>query len=309
VVLDAQSLEDSPVRILILSDSRKGHLNQSVAFAEYLEAHYDILPVAFTCRTLKLLSYVLDFFKIYTLWLFKNLEPLHQTYDLIVSAGSGTYYANKTLARALNIKSVTMMLPQGYRYDFDLIFAQEHDHPPRRTNIVVLPANFSRPRPQGLFTPKAPSVGIVIGGDNALLKMDKERLKNQLDAIFQRFQGYEIALTTSPRTSKEIEALVERYPFAYRVIFSQTPINPIADFLEHCEVVFITIDSTSMISEAIGYGTSCVEVLPLNAVKNTKFFAMAKTLEQEGYLHLFDGTVARCNRKIDFKRYAQEIGR
>lgn len=297
------------MRILILSDSRAGHLNQSVAFAKYLEAHYDILPVAFTCRTLKLLSYVLDFFKIYTLWLFKNLEPLHQTYDLIVSAGSGTYYANKTLARALNIKSVTMMLPQGYRYDFDLIFAQTHDRPPKQSNIVTIPANFSYAEPKGFFAPERKSVGVIIGGNNALFTMDQQRLKTQLDALFQAFQGYEIAVTTSPRTPKEIENLLTNYPFSYTVVFSQNPINPIADFLAHCEVVFITIDSTSMISEAIGYGTSCVEVLPLNEAKNNKFFTMAKTLEQEGYLHLFDGTVARRNRKIDFKRYAQEIGK
>lgn len=307
MVLDAQSLETPPVRILILSDARKGHLNQSVAFAEHLEASYDILPVAFACRAFKPLSYVLDFFKIYTLWLFKNFEPLTQAYDLIVSAGSGTYYANKTLARALNVKSVTMMLPQGYRYDFDLIFAQMHDRPPRRPNIITLPANFNRPRPQGLFTPKTRSIGIVIGGDNAVMRMDEKRLRSQLDAIFQRFQGYEIALTTSPRTPKNIESFLETYPFAYRVIFSQTPINPIADFLACCEVVFITIDSTSMISEAIGYGTACVEILPLGEETTNKFFTMTRILEQEGYLHLFDGTFAQNNRKIDFKHYAQKI--
>ena len=127
-----------------------------------------------------------------------------------------------------------------------------------------------------------------------------------MDFIFKEFQGYEIAVTTSPRTPKEIEELIESYPFTYSVIFSQNKINPIADFLHHCEVVFITIDSTSMISEAISYGSSCIEILPLSENKNNKFFTLAQNLENEGYVHLFDGSLGHKNKKIDFKHYAQK---
>lgn len=295
------------MNILILSDGRMGHLSQSVALAKHLGAHYEIIAVHFTCKACKLLSYLLDRLKIYTLFLFRLNPPLVQSYDLIVSAGSSTYYANKTLARKLGIPSVTMMLPQSYRYDFHLMFAQVHDNPPLQENIIPLPANFSYVEPKGLFTPQKKSIGIIIGGNNALFVMDQKRLKTQLDFIFQTFQGYEIAVTTSPRTSKEIEELLLSYPFSYSVIFSQNKINPIADFLAYCEVVFITIDSTSMISEAISYGTSSVEILPLSDIKKNKFFTMAQNLEKEGYLHLFNGTLAHSNRKIDFKQYAQKV--
>lgn len=295
------------MKILIVSDGRMGHLNQSIALAKHLGAHYDVLSVAFTCKSFKLLSYALDRLNIYTLALFKRMDALSQPYDLIVSAGSSTYYATKTLARHYGIKSVAMMLPQGYRYDFDLIFAQTHDHPPKQKNIIALPANFSYGEPKGLFVPKGKSIGIIIGGNNALFTMDQERLKTQLDFIFKAFQGYEIAITTSPRTPKEIELLIQSYPFAYSVIFSQNKINPIADFVAHCEVVFITIDSTSMISEAISYGTSNVEILPLSEAKNNKFFTLVHTLENEGYVHLFNGTIAHNNRKIDFQHYAQKV--
>lgn len=295
------------MNILILSDGRMGHLNQSIALAKHLGAHYDVLPVTFTCKVFKLLSYALDRLKIYTSALFKVDPSITQNYDCIVSAGSSTYYANKTLSRKLGIKSVAMMLPQSYRYDFDLIFAQAHDHPPKQNNIISLPANFSYVEPKGLFVPKGKSIGIIIGGNNALFTMDQERLKAQLDFIFKAFQGYDIAVTTSPRTPKEIEHLVESYPFAYSVIFSQNKINPIADFVAQCEVVFITMDSTSMISEAISYGTACVEILPLNEAKNNKFFTMARNLEKEGYLHLFDGTLGNKNLKIDFNHYAQKV--
>ena len=293
------------MNILILSDGRMGHLNQSIAFAKYLKAHYEIIPVSFTCKACKLLSYLFDRIHIYTLKLFDIALPA-TNFDLIVSAGSSTYYATKTLSKKLEIKSVTMMLPQSYRYDFDLIFAQSHDTPPKQDNIIELPANFSYVEPKGLFTPKTKSVGIIIGGDNALFTMSAKRLKHQLDVIFEQFKAYEIAVTTSPRTSKEIETLIESYPFAYSVIFSQNKINPIADFLHHCEVVFITMDSTSMISEAISYGTSSIEILPLSEAKENKFLTMTQNLEKEGYVHLFDGKTAHNNKKINFETYAQK---
>lgn len=294
------------MNILILSDDRMGHLNQSIAFAKHLNAHYEIIPVTFRCKICKVLSYLLDQFKIYTSKLFRTKSLPKTPFDLIVSAGSSTYYATKTLSKKLGIKSVTMMLPQSYRYDFDLIFAQRHDAPPMQDNIIILPANFSYVEPKGLFAPKTKSIGIIIGGHNALFTMSVERLKHQLDFIFEEFRDYEIAVTTSPRTPKEIETLIESYPFAYSVIFSRNKINPIADFLHHCEVVFITMDSTSMISEAISYGTSCVEILPLSEAKENKFLIMTQNLEKEGYLHLFDGKIAHKNKKINFEMYAQK---
>ncbi|MDD2384968.1 MAG: ELM1/GtrOC1 family putative glycosyltransferase [Sulfurospirillaceae bacterium] len=293
--------------ILILSDGRAGHVNQSIAFAKHLHATYEVISIKYSCQAYKMLSYLLDKLYFYTACIFKYDMPQKDNYDVIVCAGSTTYYAAKVLARRMHTPAITMMLPKGYRYDFDTIFAQMHDNPPLQHNIIPLPANFSYVEPKGLFVPKSKSVGLIIGGNNALFTMDKARMKSQLDFIFTHFADYEIAVTTSPRTPKEIESLVESYPFAYSVIFSQNKMNPIADFLHHCEVVFITMDSTSMISEAISYGASCIEILPLDNTQNTKFYTMVQTLEREGYLHIFNDSVALNNRKINFETYAQRL--
>ncbi len=289
------------MKILILSDGRAGHVNQCIAFAKHLEAEYHIISLRFRHPILKALSYFLDKCGVYTLFLFTFEKHLNVSYDFIVSAGSSTYYANKTFAKKLQTKSVTMMLPKGYRYDFNLIFAQSHDNPPKQNNIIEIPANFSYIEPKGLFSPEKKSIGIIIGGNNAHFTMDKERLEVQLNTIFEQFKEYEIAVTTSPRTPKEIETLLENYPFSYSVIFSRNKINPIADFLHHCEVIFITMDSTSMMSEAISYGNSCVEILPLDENTHTKFHTMAHRLEEKKYAHVFDGAVAYYSTKINFK--------
>jgi len=295
------------VKMLILSDGRLGHLNQSIALAKHLRLPYQIANVTFAYKFYKFLSYILDFFKVYTPSIFKLDNFINEPFDLIVSAGSSTYYANKTLSKHYDVPSVTMMLPKNYRYDFSTIFAQIHDSPPSQDNIIVLPANVSFVQPQDLFHPAKKSIGIIVGGDNAYFTMNKIQLKKQLDIIFKSYADYEIAITTSPRTPKEIELLIKKYAFAYCVIYSENKINPIADFLHHCEIVFITIDSTSMISEAISYGAASIEILPLGEAKSNKFFTMVKHLEEKNYVHLFDGKVAHSKNKVDFNLLVSKV--
>ena len=293
-------------RALILSDDRMGHLNQSLAFVKYLGLPYDVVSISFRFKGAKALSYLFDAIGIYTDKLFEVQIPENK-YDVVVGTGSATAYATKVLAKNLKAKSVAMMLPRGYRYDFDVIFAQSHDTPAKQDNIIEVPANFSYVEPKGVYQAKKHAIGIVIGGDNKIFTISKEKLQTQLESVIKVYEGYEIAITTSPRTSDEVEAMIESYGFDYEVIFSQNPINPIPDFLEQCESVFITGDSTSMISEAVSYGQSNVVVLPLESKEANKFTRFIETLEQEGYLHIFDGTIQKRNRKIDFKEYLKEV--
>ncbi|MGW8169028.1 MAG: ELM1/GtrOC1 family putative glycosyltransferase [Sulfurovaceae bacterium] len=318
-------------RILIVSDGRKGHLNQSIALAKYLGYEYDVMEVYFKSKILKLFSYLLDRIGVYTMsifeirdglprlfqsladtdgvianevWQFKNK---FENYNIAVCAGSSTYYAAKVIAKKLNVKSISMMLPRGYRYDFDVMFAQTHDNPPKQSNIIEIPANFSFIQPLGLYKPKKRSIGIVIGGNNSYLEIDKDKLKSQLDFIKKQFKDFEIAITSSPRTPKEIEDFIKSYHFDYEVIYSQNPINPIPDFLAHCDTVFITSDSTSMISEIISFGEANVVILPLRPKKSNKFDDLISRLEADGYLHIFNGKIINKNKKIDFRRFVKGI--
>ena len=295
-------------RILVLSDDRMGHLNQSLAFVKYTDMSCDIVSVKFKSRWCKLLSYILDNMGIYTESLFFDIA-IDKTYDydIVVGTGSTTAYLTKVLAKKMNAKSVAMMLPRGFRYDFDLIFAQSHDNPPKQENIIEIPANFSYVETKEIYKRGKKSIGIAIGGNTKVFTIFKEKLQVQLDAIVKLYAGYEVAITTSPRTSEEIEHLVESYGFDYEVIYSKNAVNPIADFLEQCETVFITGDSTSMISEAVSYGKANVAILPLECQEKNKFTKFIDILKEEGYLYIFDGSVKNKNKKLDFKSYLKKV--
>jgi len=309
MVLDAQQVATMSERMLILSDGRAGHENQSVALAKHLGMAYDVCRVKPRFGWSKAAAMLLDRLGVKLSRLFR-VEKLPQTsYSYVVGAGSATYYPVKVLAEKLDAKSVTMMLPKGFRYDFDLILAQGHDDPPKQPNIKTLPVNLSYVEPQGIFQQaQKPVVGIVIGGENGVYRMSRGRIEAFLDEIAARFkQTHTIAVSTSPRTPQEIESVVASYDFDYTLIYSECQENPIPDFLAVAEVVFVTADSTSMISEAVSFGKSAVIVLPLEAQKESKYQIFVEMLEKGEYLHIYDGSIKYRSRKVDLLRALRKV--
>ncbi len=280
MVLDAQSLETC-LKILILSDKKPGHLNQSIAFAKLKGLEYDILDISITPFK-KSLSYLLDNLNIYLN--IANIKLPNTKYNAVVSTGSSTYYTNKYIAKKLSISSVAIMLPKGFRLDnFDYILALEHDNPPKLSNIIPLPISLSASEPKGYIKKESkPSLGIIIGGNNSIFTMDKKSIKKELDTIFKNYPNHLKYITTSRRTPKEIEELLEEYQFDYKLIYSKEPsINPIPDFLEVCDELFITIDSTSMLSEAKANSNAKLHIINLSSQKkDTKFHRLARNIEK-----------------------------
>ena len=269
-------------RILIISDGTPGHLNQSIAFCKIKNISYDILEVKFKLKIFKLFSYILDKFDRYSDELFKNYRKYnYDFYDAVVSTGSSTYYFNKFISKTHNLKSIALMLPKSYKYtDFNYIIAQKHDNPPQLDNIITIPLNLSYTVPKNIIKSDEKSIGIIIGGDNSIFTMDVENIKNVLNLIFKNYDGYLKYVTTSRRTSRQIEDLLNEYEFDYKLIYSDTPtINPIPDFINLCSELFITIDSTSMLSEARANSDADISIIELRSKKfDTKFHNLAHTV-------------------------------
>lgn len=272
-------------RILIISDGKPGHLNQSIAFCKIKDISYDILEVKFKSKFHKALSYLFDKIDYYTDILFDDYKKYYgDFYDAIISTGSGTYYFNKFMAKKYNKKSIALMLPQSYKFNnFYYIVAQEHDNPPRQDNIVTIPLNLSYPREKGYIKKikGKKSLAVIIGGDNDVFDMDYELIKDELDDIFEKFPDYLKYITTSRRTSSEIEKLINEYKFDYKLIYSIEPnINPIGDFIAVCDEFFVTADSTSMLSEVRANTDVKINVIDLDSKKeNTKFHRLINIIE------------------------------
>lgn len=294
-------------KALILSDLRKGHENQSIAFCRLKGLDYEICAVSYSSKFLKILSYILDFFGLY-FRIFKTQRLNFEDFDIFVGAGSSTYYPLKFLAKKTGKKSVALMYPKGYKKDFSLIIATPHDNPKNLENLLNLPVNLSFTEPANFYKPKKKAIGFIIGGNNDKFTMDSGILE-QIQRIKEHFAGYEFLITTSARTPKFIEDELKKISFDFSVIYSQNQINPIGDFLEHCEFVFISIDSVSMISEAVSNLNAAVVVLELKRIgAKNKFDKFIEILETGGYLEIFRGEFDfKKSKKVDLKEMIKGI--
>ncbi|MBT0612540.1 ELM1/GtrOC1 family putative glycosyltransferase [Campylobacter hyointestinalis] len=294
-------------KALILSDARVGHENQSIAFCKYLNLDYEIIKISFKNRWLKAISYVFDLlglkFKIFT-----SQIPTKNSYDVVVSAGSNTYYALKYYAKKLNAKSVAMMNVKGYKNDFDLMFVMSHDYKKNLKNAVLVPVNLNYPSKNHFYTPTKKAIAFIIGGTNRNFDFDENSVFDEIKTICDKFPNYEKLITTSPRTPKKLEDKLMGLNFDFSVFYSQNKINPIGDFLEFCDYVFITSDSTSMISEAVCNGKANIEIINYSpSKKENKYHKFIQNLETSGFLHVYNGDISNNSLKFDISKALKEV--
>ena len=308
-------------KAIILTDGKAGHENQSKAFARALGCEFELVEVKFNFGGLgKLCSYIHD--HVPSFWLmnqallsakadgkqFANLSELvrhvsGRGFSAVLGTGSGTFFAAKALARRLGVKCGVVLYPRGYRLStFDCILAPEFDNPAKLPNVVSIPANLVandsafyekgvaafRERYQG-ETDKL--VGVIVGGPNKCSTMTADWMKARLDEVFAANPGAQLCVTTSRRTPADVEALVDSYPWAYRLIYSKDHFNPIPAFVQLAKRLYVTAESTGMLSEACTFGTAEVVALDNLNPGPHKFRRFVENLRRDGYV---DG-----RRKVD----------
>lgn len=296
------------MHVLILTDGKAGHENQSRALAQGLDCSADVVKTTYPSRVHKGLSYLADRFGFRMGSLFRCDSPAAR-YDAVICTGSNTFYPGKVIAWQLGIPVIANLYPRGYRLDFDCILAPEFDHPPRRGNIVVLPVNLTPVRPdfyseqiaafRSRHPAEGPAVGVIIGGPNAAADLDPKWMRAQLEAIFAATEGKQRWVTTSRRTPPETEAVVDSFPFDYKLIYSRDTFNPIPAFVSLCDTLYVTAESTGMLSEAVSQGTASVEILMNIRRPQSKFARFVRNLARDGYARIFgEGSMGIANRKV-----------
>ena len=297
-------------KAIVLTDGKAGHENQSKAFARALGLDFQLVPVKFKSPFHKMLSYLFDRLGIRTVGLLHGLDELLNSptpplphSSTIIGTGSGTFYAAKALARRLGAKCGVVLYPRGYDLSsFDCILAPTFDNPAKLPNVVEIPANpvandaafyekgvaAFKERYQGATDNL---VGVIVGGPNKCSSMTVEWMKARLDEIFAANKDASLCVTTSRRTPADVEALVDSYPWAYKLIYSKDHFNPIPAFVQLAKRLYVTAESTGMLSEACTFGKA--EVVALDNLKPGphKFRRFVENLRREGYV---DG----C-RKVD----------
>lgn len=286
-------------KILILTDGKAGHENQSKAFARQLGYEAELLPVQFKSKVHKALSYLFDRLGLRTIALLKGVDSPTGEIAAVLGTGSGTFYAAKALAKKLGVKCGVVLYPRGYDIaSFDCVLAPAFDRPTAAANVIEIPANLVAADEafyeKGVAayrerTGVTPDLAVIVGGPNKCSTMTVEWMKKELDKIFAE-PGVK-AVTTSRRTPAEVEALIDSYPWDYKLLYSKDHFNPIPAFVKLAKKLYVTAESTGMLSEACTFGSA--EVIAIDNLKPGphKFRRFVEDLRAAGYV---DGA-----RKVD----------
>ncbi|MDP3789442.1 MAG: ELM1/GtrOC1 family putative glycosyltransferase, partial [Candidatus Omnitrophota bacterium] len=239
--------KSTPLRkVAILSDGKKGHLNQSLAvFEEIKKARREfgysdtdtaekIIEIGYKDSAKRILMMLMaplvSYFCLLRMRLLKYcLSPacydeIKGAYaDIIISCGSQTAPVNLLLSRENCSKSITLMKPPVIPVrNFDIVIVPEHDRPADRENIVktigmpnmISPKKVesdlkSLERVTDLGNKK--NIGLLIGGDNKNYSIDASLVSKVLENVAGAAQELDanILVTTSRRTSMEVGNLIK----------------------------------------------------------------------------------------------------
>jgi len=253
--------------VLVLSDGKKGHEKQSFALLEYIKRAYPDKDIQINQIVLRNISWtikVIGFLPIrFGEYILKRngLEPiLRQNADLVVSTGSSLSGLNVFLKRYNQAKSCVVMSPGMFSPFIDAVLAMRHDRGRGRNCYLIDGALcFFDEDKAGQFAKEfklkkdEDNVCVLIGGNTKGYDIHFAGIEDMLNTLSN--SNKRVLITTSRRTPADVELLIDKRDFQYKVIANRYNPEGILDaFFYVSRKAIITPDSISMISEAINAG-------------------------------------------------------
>lgn len=310
------------LRILMLSDGIPGHANQSRGLINWLASRYKIevqvvdVKLKFKALSRQLLPRILHHSnntKLVTSFYDHSTITLENP-ELIISMGGNTSFLNIALARQLSIANI--FIGSKRRLNSDDFSAhltlsstkQAHNIvmkiPPSLTDLTQLEKQGLKLRTQLKCAPNDKVYLMALGGDGAGYSYDKKSCEQlaQLMTTISEKENCKWLLTTSRRTGPDIEQALQSLLPAHLLLdtvwWSQSPRKVMNAYLGAAERLFISIDSISMISEAIASGKPTLSLQPDTATPNKRYQQTLKRYCDMGYcsIHpLRDSTINSIN--------------
>jgi len=248
----------------------------------------------------------------------ETFDEIKQRYaDIVISCGASTVGANIFLKYENNAKNVLVMKPGiGRSGKFNLVILPRHDEPGRlRPNMLVtdLALNRIMSRDKGSGTPnqslrsgtgqaRDQGIGVLVGGDAKNFKLTKESVEKVAGSVLRIAEelNRDIFISTSRRTSAEIDSLLKNKMSNHKsckllvIANENNPHGTMQKILDESEVVIVSTESVSMISEAVSAGKYVVvfrDLVPqgygagkARARDKDKYSRVIASLELQGYI-------------------------
>lgn len=306
-----------PRKVLLISDGKRGHEHQSRGVVDKLEnvsvrkldismsgTYYLFLVfVSLLARRIRFNGAQILF------WLQKVTDTRMETLakhdpDVIISAGSLTHPVTYLLGRLWGCPTVICMRPSLLSpRDFGLVVAPRHDARKCRGGNVLYTMGATSHISEAFIFAEAVALrqslrgeaprpaGLLIGGNSAMNYLTAEMAAELCQEILLACEenALDLLATTSRRTPPAAEQvfareLGEHDRCPYLLLASQSDANPVPGIIGLCDIVVVTEDSVSMVSEIISGGKHAVVVQVGRRKKRNKFITLYEDLNRENYI-------------------------
>jgi len=278
-VIQFRAVLNSKLQVLILSDGKAGHENQSLGLAEAMArrtaAEHHIVTLDIRIGRIARIYQALD-----------QSRELPRP-DLIIATGSTTHLALLLLSRKYKARSIVLMKPSLPLNWFGWCIAPQHDFKriPRKHRLIISKGALNRVVPNDA---KKSGKLLLIGGPSKIHGYDEVDLVQQIRRLV--FNGNVNAngkgwqLTNSRRTPETFLTCLKNEALDLEIFpHEQTSPGWLAERLSQAEEVWVTEDSVSMVYEALTGGAK-VGLLEMPRVKeNARVIRGLKALQSQGY--------------------------
>ncbi len=261
-----------PTRILVISDGKAGHENQSLGFAEAVAR---LRPAEIHTLRLEMGKGTFGRFRAAVAGASQFPRP-----DYVIAAGHATHPAALWIARKYGARSISLMKPSLPVSWFDVCICPEHDFigKPVPPNVITSKGALNRVRPAvGGRSGKI----FLIGGPSKTHSYDEAALIAQIREIATNGEWQVADSRRTPETF--LPALRKALPGLTLFPHQETQPGWLAAMLSTAETVWVTEDSVSMIYEALTGGAK-VGVLEMPRLRpDARVIRGLEALKAEGF--------------------------
>ena len=314
--------------IWVLDDPRAGTAAQAIGIAERLGHPFRRIPLAWNWKSH--MAALVPHGSLMGVSADSNFEARDDAVpDLVISAGRRSAPVALWLKARYGCKLVHCMSPglSGFfhREAFDLLVIPAHDRPASAPNVMPVLGAPHRVSPLALTQAELawherlahlphPRIALLLGGPVRAVGMPPDLAHGLGRSIAQLAinMGGTVMATTSRRTGSEAsDALAAGLGPCMHVLYrwGEPDENPYMGFLASADVIVVTADSVSMISEACATEAPVYVALP--ELAGPRHRALIESLAQSGQVRLFSHSLASWPRTpLDVSgRVADEIRR
>ena len=302
------------IKICHLSEGVAGHDGQVLGVIKTLrDAGYDVLTKTVSVRwkihllrgLLRLISRKLSKYPNFIstkLILFCYKFSSVNEVDVIISGGANLAPLNLAISKTLKVKNIHLSTPRDWKIsDFSAyITSSKVSSSPSNLVPEIVPNQFDPKTCKDVGTKFISEKGIegikfsllVLGGDGIGYTYTKKEWIEILDNFSSYCESKESSplFITSRRTPKEIEDLIKhRHDVSMSVLFHSEKARGKFDHLLYiADDIFVTEDSSTMISEAVSSGKKVASIFPQNIKAPDKYLQIIKKYESLGFIERCD---------------------